>query len=127
MREAVGGTLLLKIVLVFLVIYIGFMAVVISYGRIFRIKNKLINTIEQNEGFEKKQDIEDAAKSLGYLSDVEACYVKRSNDKGYYYKVKIYIDFQIPLIKNTLKIPVTGETRTIDTGNVVPQSGWECD
>lgn len=126
MREAVGGTLLLKIVLVFLVVYIGFMAVVISYGRIFRIKNALINTIEQNEGFEKKTDIEDAAKALGYLSDVDTCYVKVSDNKGYYYKVKIFIDFQVPLIRNTIKIPVTGETRIIDTGNVVPQNGWEC-
>lgn len=124
MREAVGGTLLLKIVLVFLIIYISFMAVVISYGRIFRVKNALINSVEQNEGFESLTDVEEKAKELGYLGDVDACY--KDTDRGYIYKVKVFIDFQLPLIKNVIRIPVSGETRTIDTGNVVPQKDWTC-
>lgn len=126
MREAVGGTLLLKIVLVFLVIYISFMAIVIGYGKVFRIKNTIINRIEQNEGYETSEEVEDLAKSLGYLGNIKVCNVKLKN-RGYYYKVKLNISFKFPLINSVIEIPVTGETRTIDTGNVVPQSGWECD
>lgn len=126
MREAVGGTLLIKIVLVFLAIYIGFMAIVIGYGKIFRIKNTLINKIEQNEGYKTISEIEDVARELGYFGALRACNTK-VGEKGYYYSIKIYVSFSLPLVNNTLKIPVTGETRTIDTGNVVPQSGWECD
>lgn len=127
MKEAVGGTLLLKIVLVFLIVYIMFMAVVIKYGRTFRIKNALINQIEQNEGFRTKGEIENIARNLGYLRDLKACYVKLPGDKGYYYQIEIFAQFDLPLVSNTLKIPVTGETRTINTGNVVPQPGWECE
>lgn len=126
MKEAVGGTVLLKIVLVFLIVYIMFMAIVLKYGRTFRIKNALINQIEQNEGFKTKEEIEEAAKSLGYFRTLNACYVKLPGEKGYYYQIEIFAQFDLPLISNTLNIPVTGETRIINTGNVVPQAGWEC-
>lgn len=125
MKEAVGGTVLLKIVLVFLIIYIMFMAIVLKYGRTFRIKNALINQIEQHEGFTTLEEIEEVARSLGYFRDLNACYVKLPNDRGYYYKIEIFAQFDLPLITNTLNIPVTGETRTINTGNVTPR-GWEC-
>ncbi len=133
MREAVGGTLLLKIVLVFLVVYIGFMAIILNYGKTFRIKNRLINYIEQNEGILKKEELDDYAKQLNYnLSTVgsskwlDACYYSVPG-KGYYYKVKVYITFNLPLVNNKLYIPITGETRIIDTGDKVPVPGWECE
>ena len=126
MREAVGGTLLLKIVIVFLVVYIGFMAIVLNYGLVFRYKNQLINYIEQNEGIKNVETLRTTAKEkYGYYGDIDACNVK-VNDRGYYYKVKIYIIFHIPLVNNVLRIPVTGETRIIETGNVEPDIGWEC-
>ena len=53
MREAIGGTMLMQIVLVFLIVYIMFMAVVINYGRVFRAKNNLITYIETEEGFKE--------------------------------------------------------------------------
>lgn len=125
MKEAVGGTTLLKIVLVFLIVYIMFMAIVLKYGRTFRIKNALINQIEQNEGFESVEAIEEVAKSLGYFRNLNACYVKLPGEKGYYYRVEIFAQFDLPLVSNTLNIPVSGETRIINTGNVSPK-GWEC-
>ena len=47
MREAIGGTILLYIVLIFLFVYIAFMAIVINYGRVFRSKNAVVSYIEQ--------------------------------------------------------------------------------
>lgn len=47
MREAFGGTFMLKLALVFLVIYVSFMAVAINYAKAFRVKNQVINIIEQ--------------------------------------------------------------------------------
>lgn len=125
MRESIGGALLLKIVLIFLVVYISFMAIVIAYGSVFQTKNKIINIIEQSEGMVNKSAVELAAKSTGYHGDVDTCYVK-VDERGYYYKLKIFVTFQIPLVKNVVKVPVAGETRLIESGNVVPQVGWEC-
>ena len=69
MREAVGGTLLLKIVLIFLVVYIGFMAIILNYGKTFRIKNRLINYIEQEEGIIKKEELDDYECWIENISD----------------------------------------------------------
>ena len=129
MREAVGGTALLKIVIIFLAVYVGFMAVVLKYGRIFRIKNKLVNTVEQQEGFSTEEEIKNYARqNLGFNGKVCACYekVKRGETDYYYYKIKVWMDFQI--LRNTplVSIPVSGETRIIETGEVIPKEGWDC-
>lgn len=113
MRESVGGTLLLQIVLVFLTVYIGFMAIVINYGKIFRYKNAIINKIEQNEGYGTCTDIKDMVSDVGYTGDYVISHVTTS--KGAIYNVKIYITFQLPIVRTAIKIPITGETRLIDT------------
>ena len=113
MRESVGGTLLLQIVLVFLTVYIGFMAIVINYGKVFRYKNAIINKIEQNEGYGTCTDIKDMVSEVGYTGKYNISHVTTS--RGAIYKVQIYITFQLPLVRTTIEIPVTGETRLIDT------------
>lgn len=118
MREAVGGTLLIKIVIVFLFIYIVFMSVILAYGRVFRTKNKIINYIEQNEGISNYQGFQEVvSKRFNYNGKMDICYEK-VGDRGYYYKTTVYITFQLPLVKDILRVPVSGETRLIDTGNI---------
>ena len=113
MRESVGGTLLLQIVLVFLTVYIGFMAIVINYGKVFRYKNAIVNRIEQNEGYADCEAIDTMIKEVGYLNDYKVSYT--TNAKGAIYKVEIFIIFNLPLVKTQVRIPVRGETRLIDT------------
>ena len=50
MRESVGGTFMIYVLLVFLAVYITFVAVAFNYARAFRVKNKVLDIIEQNEG-----------------------------------------------------------------------------
>ena len=38
---------MIKLVLIFIVIYVSFMAVAINYAKAFRVKNEVINIIEQ--------------------------------------------------------------------------------
>lgn len=113
MRESAGGTLILQIVLIFLTVYIGFMAVVINYGRVFRIKNAIINKIEQNEGYANCEALDSMIKDLGYYNNYTVTYTTTS--RGAIYTVQIYIVFDLPLVKNPIKLPVRGETRLIDT------------
>lgn len=47
MRDAIGGTFMLKLALVFFVIYVCFMAIAMNYAKAFRVKNQVINIIEQ--------------------------------------------------------------------------------
>ena len=114
MREAVGGTVLMYLVLFFLIVYIFFMAVVINYGRVFRAKNALISYIEDNEGFKDSTLPQFLAKAndVGYTSGaIDLCYSQpnKSNDTKYF-SVRLYITFELPLIDNAIQIPVTGET-----------------
>ncbi len=53
MREAIGGTWLFGIVILFIALFASFLAYSISYTRAFNIKNEIINLIERNEGFTK--------------------------------------------------------------------------
>lgn len=125
MRESVGGTLLLQIVLVFLTVYIGFMAIVINYGKVFRIKNRIINRIEQNEGYANCTGIDSVMKEAGYLGNYNVSYTTTS--KGAIYSVTIYITFEVPIIGRKVGLPVKGETRLIDTDfNQLPTEGMTC-
>ena len=49
MRDAFGGVFMVRLFLVFIVIYVGFTAVSLNYAKAFRIKNKVIDVIEQND------------------------------------------------------------------------------
>lgn len=52
MRDSVGGTFMIYVLLIFLAVYITFVAVAFNYARAFKVKNKVIDIIEQNEGME---------------------------------------------------------------------------
>lgn len=49
MRDAFGGAFMIKLLIVFMVIYIGFIAIALNYAKAFKVKNKVIAYIEENE------------------------------------------------------------------------------
>ena len=113
MREAIGGTMLMQIVLVFLIVYIFFMAVVINYGRVFRAKNTLITYVEAEEGFKEGgvRSLREKATEIGYTGKIHACYTEGKDTK--YFSIMLYINFDLPLVSNPIQIPVAGETSGI--------------
>jgi len=74
MRDAFGGAFSIKLMLIFLMLYIAFICVALNYARAFRVKNRIINIIEQNEGYPAEankrkaidKEINDYLKSTGY-------------------------------------------------------------
>lgn len=50
MRDAFGGIVNIAIIVTFLVIVSGYLAFNVNYTKAFRVKNKIITTIEQYEG-----------------------------------------------------------------------------
>ena len=65
MRDAVGGTFMIYVLLIFLTIYITFVAVAFNYARAFKVKNKVIDIIEQNEGIDNYNN------TSGTMGDIE--------------------------------------------------------
>lgn len=63
MREAIGSTWLIGIVITFVAIFSAFLAYSISYTKAFKVKNEIVNIIEKNEGFSK------SANNLDNVSD----------------------------------------------------------
>ena len=61
MRDAVGGSFMIKLIIVFLVLYIIFVAVALNYAKAFRVKNKVLDIIEQNEGIKDYDNASDTA------------------------------------------------------------------
>lgn len=143
MSDALGGTVNIAIIMFFITIAGGIMAFNINYTKAFRVKNKIITTLEQYEG--NCEENSDCAKeisayisSLGYstqapkLSDYECrnegyC-IKRveqtSNNKydtstKVYFNVVTQINIDIPIINNLLPnldvFQVSGNTKLIET------------
>ena len=117
MKESIGSTLLMQIFFIFFIVIISFMAFSINYAKTFVIKNGVVSIIEKSKGYDEEK-IKNYLKEKEYSNDIE--YSKNSykgtdyyNDKGYYYSVTVYVTFNIPLINNTIKIPVRGNTETI--------------
>lgn len=146
MKEGIGGTFMIYVFLVFLAVYITFLAVAFNYARAFRVKNKVIDIIEQNEGIDDYADIggtlgqideylnnvhyivsgidkdECSETEYNYIDDLGYCigeydYTVDGNT-AYYYKVKTFIKLEIPFLDwFSFTIPVKGETRKIERIN----------
>lgn len=137
MRDAFGGAFLIKILLIFLGIYVAFMAVALNYAKAFKVKNFIINVVEQHEGPSEEAitKIDNYINNIGYnpsldlqdLSDkgcinaaynTAYCITLGASDynRGTYYMVTTYMRFQLPFFRLDIKVPISGETRVI-TGN----------
>lgn len=133
MRESIGGALLIKLVMFFIVIYVCFLGIGINYAITFRVKNQIINLIEAYEGYEQAEEkIKEYIASVGYYrADTVSININNTSDKcwvesgykicdesdnsvrGKYYKVTTYVSFDFPIIGKITNFPVSGETKVI--------------
>lgn len=142
MRDSIGGTFMIYVFIIFLAVYIAFVAVAFNYARAFRVKNKVIDIIEQNEGMDDADfanlsgtntigvagDINEYLKSVSYnvnltssnAEDRGVCFdlgycVKEipAGVDGKYYKVTTFVRLELPFLNLGFTIPVKGETRKI--------------
>lgn len=118
MRESIGGTLLFWIVLFLLSMFIIFMAFVIKYARVYKIKNSMINYIERNEGVISQENFDAYLLHAGYAKDGQYKLCRYMQDKGGYFYLELYSVTAFPVIGNFVSINVTikGETKNIVTG-----------
>ncbi len=65
MRESIGATWILQLVIIFMLIFVGFLALTINYTRAFRMKNEMLSFIEKYEGVNTKND-----KNLGQSGSI---------------------------------------------------------
>ena len=73
MKEAIGGTWLFGIVIVFIMIFATIISVSVNWSRAYKVKDEIINQIEKNNGFNEdtKAAIDEYIGGLGYRSTGE--------------------------------------------------------
>lgn len=57
MREAIGGAMTIQIIVIFMLLINAYLAFSVSYTRAFKMKNQVINIIENNEGYPTNEDV----------------------------------------------------------------------
>lgn len=141
MKSAVGGSLLLNLVLIFTSIVILFFVGIIAYSKAYKVKNKIIEVIERYENFDEQgiNELKTELLRVGYktaspdqiktkcgenslsYNSVQTksagflyCVYEKSNlTTGKSYEVVTYVRFDFPIIGDILMFPVKGETKVL--------------
>ncbi len=120
MRESIGGAFLLKIMVVFIVLYNSLLAIAVNYALTFRVKNQIINILEQNEGCQNSGNlIKDYVASVGFYralgppGESYTVYAHRVPNRGNYYTVITYLNFDFPFVSGLVRVSIIGETKLI--------------
>lgn len=132
MRDAVGGSVVIVIIMVFIVLVSAYLAFNVNYMKAFKMKDKIIALYEESDGeclSDCKEKIKTYAKEIGYdvaelncegagYNPIEGLYCEKEvevenkekefseNDMGSsrYYKIMTKIDIRIPIVDNALDI-----------------------
>lgn len=56
MRQSIGATWILQLVIIFMLIFVGFLALTINYTKAFKMKNEIVTIIEKYEGISTKAE-----------------------------------------------------------------------
>lgn len=159
MREATGNALLTMIVAATIAIILTFFVGTLSYSKSYKIKNYIIDQIEENQGWDSKlaENIDEYLKDVGYnvrdnnlncnselaklknhnnyklpdicntvyqTSSYNYCiYECLENVSNKYYTVLTFMKFEFPVISESLKIKVVGQTKNFyvnSSGKITP-------
>ena len=113
MREAFGGSILFYILITFLIAYVFFMSFVMNYASAYRASNYAISKIEEYEGNFDINTISDTVSDVYRYTNGFSEPICCDNRNGSVYKLKATVDFELPLVSFSIKIPVNTETKTI--------------
>lgn len=143
MREAVGNTFIVGIIITFVIVFIVLFATSTSYTKAYKIKNRMIDIIESNGGVTAQTytEIDEFLGSIGYRVNVsgQSCPTRHqgtlvnggrssgyryciyefgssgtNENRGSYYGVTAYMYFDVPVLSTLLEMPVYGETKFLN-------------
>ena len=141
MREATGNALLTMMMTSIIAIIMIFFVGSISYSKAYRIKNYIVNQIEENKGWSStlSDEVDGYLKNAGYYvsksgsscpdlsTNADDCenvynhvrydYCVYSCSLGTYYKVITHMKFDFPVIGSRIKFDVKGETESFNDFN----------
>lgn len=140
MKESIGSTASMNIVITFLAIVFAFLAATLSYYKAFKVNNIITHSIVKYEGYNSLSiaEINSKLQSIGYQrysancpankkfngleftlvpnQSVEGICIYFYNDtahKQYQYGIVTYMTINLPIVSNFIKIPVNTTTSEI--------------
>lgn len=138
MKEAYGGGFSIWLFMVFFVIYVCFIAVILQFAKTYRVKNYVINVLEQHQYTGAANDnaltiLDSYLDNVPYtISDEVAfnqcekygsnvavyhgvCIIPQGETQKKYYKVVVFFEADFPFLNLNMTIPASGETKVIVT------------
>ena len=141
MRESFGGAFMIKLVLIFIIIYVAFMAGAVNYAKVFRVKNRILDILEQNQYTGSNDSVtlgkvenelrdfnykipeadrtklenlcmENAGTNRFEFTERGACIIEIGDGTSRYYRVTVHIVFDLPFISH-LTLPISGDTESM--------------
>lgn len=137
MKESVGYTVTLNIVIMFIIIVFAFISAALVYFKSNKLSNIIVDSIEKYEGYNKYaiEEINMKLSSLGYNVNSINCdktinnnkckiINESSKEKGYcvyecnegdyyYYRIRTNMMLNIPIINDLLNIPIYSNTNRL--------------
>ena len=127
MREAIGGSYIIYIAVIFIMIYIFFVGFVMNYAAAYRAANYVITQIENCQGKMDSCDntnmeniTRDIKKNYNYITPKRAPNTNGiispaclANGDGVIYRVELPVEFDLPLLGGLRWMTVKAETKTI--------------
>ncbi len=146
MRESIGSTWVFMIVISFTLIFAGFLVLVLSYSKVYKIKNEMTSILEKYEGLttESSEIINEYLTNANYRTkgicpsgsyaseDLKSTDIVSDTSKKYYYcienrlnksgnvvfKVTLFYDFNLPLFGQLMKYTIVGDTYGIKNAKI---------
>ena len=129
MKQSIGTSAILNIIIIFIVTVFAAITGIISYNKAYKVNTRIGDAIERAEGYNSvsKSEIDRVLGSLGYLKGKPDCsgqtdsiyqycvnskQINKSDDKYHQYEVTTYMYFNFPLI-DSFKIPIKTKTGLI--------------
>lgn len=123
MKDSFGGSIMIYIIILFLGIYIVFIALTLRYAQSFKVKNKIIDWIEQYDGDIAKlndtMDVSEYFTKNGFIPNQYSIRMVKNNDlkNTCYYVVNTYIDWEWPFLDIKGTWDIHGETKAVSNCN----------
>ncbi len=126
MREAVGGSLLLYLIIPIIILFICFIGFIMNYASAYRSANYIVTQIENCQGrinncgeIDEVSDLFDHIRTnYGYIkpnnfseTDLTPCYFKSGN--SYVFRVSLPVSFDLPIAGTVNFMYVKAETKSI--------------
>lgn len=135
MKQGVGFTATINIIMIFIVVTFAFLAATLSYYKAYKVNNAISDSIEKYEGYNDlaKEEISQKLKALGYHKGNSGCKsnttngIESNNDSkydycieyqginnnNYKYKITTYLVIDIPIGNLFIKLPIKSTTENI--------------